>query len=303
MTKGCVAVRPTRRRGINDVLRSFAVFAFCMAALVMVCRASATAATEFCPARLTNIGTKSSGGDATMQYYRLQALTGRVVEGTIVADTDAGWFMWTQQPVQLARTTFTSVSPAVKYSFRVAESPELTVVFPQAVSVRHAWITTAQTHGDQIFDWDAHGTVTCEPPADFAASKYPNKTTTTRTPQAGDETPAPAPPPAKAEASGAPFPPANCAQPFVNATVTLPVQPDFPELVRNEGFSGVAISIIAVAVDPQGKLVDAWIWAKTGYPAIDEAALKAAQQSKYSGATSYCRPVSGTYLFRADFRP
>lgn len=162
--------------------------------------------------------------------------------------------------------TFTSFSPAVKYSFRVAESPELTVVFPQAVSVRHAWITTAQTHGDQIFDWDAHGRVTCEP-------------------------------------SAAPFPPANCAQPFVNATVTFPVQPDFPELVRNEGFSGVAISIIAIAVDPQGKLVDAWIWAKTGYPAIDEAALKAAQQSKYSGATSYCRPVSGTYLFRADFSP
>ena len=178
--------------------------------------------------------------------------------------------------------TFTSFSPAVKYSFRVAESPELTVVFPQAVSVRHAWITTAQTHGDQIFDWDAHGTVTCEPPADFAASKYPNKTTTT---------------------PAAPFPSANCAQPFVNATVTFPVQPDFPELVRNEGFSGVAISIIAIAVDPQGKLVDAWIWAKTGYPAIDEAALKAAQQSKYSGATSYCRPVSGTYLFRADFSP
>ena len=64
MTKGCLAVRPIRRRGINDVLRPFfSVFAFCMAALVMVCRASATAATEFCPARLTNIGTKSSGGD------------------------------------------------------------------------------------------------------------------------------------------------------------------------------------------------------------------------------------------------
>jgi Gram-negative bacterial TonB protein C-terminal len=289
------------RRG-TDVLRAFGVFIFCTVALVAVCRASAMAATEFCPATLTDIATKSSSGGATTYYYRLQALRERAVEGTIIADTDAGWFTWSPgAPVQLARTTFTTVSSAVKYSFRMAESAELTVIFPQPVSVRHAWITTAQTHGDRFFNWDAQGAVACEPPAYLAPSKYRNTATTTRTPQAGDETPAPAPAPAKAVASAAPFRLGTCAQPFVNATVTHAVQPNFPELLRNQGFSRVTIAIIAIAVDPQGKLVDAWVWATSGYPAIDEAALKAAQQSSYSGATSYCRPVSGTYLFRADF--
>jgi hypothetical protein len=72
------------------------------------------------------------------------------------------------------RTTFTSVSPSVKYSFCIAES-----------------------HGDRVFNWDVHGTVICEP------------------------------------------------------------QPDFPVMLHDEGFSGVA--------------------------------------------TPYCRAVSGTYLFRANF--
>lgn len=291
------------RRGIIDVLRPLAVVVFCAVALVTACRTSAAAATEFCPAKLTEIGTKSSDGDATTHYYRLQALTGRVVEGTVIADTDAGWFTWSQQPVQLGLTTFTSVSPTLKYSFRVAESPELTVIFPRAVDVRHAWITVVQTHGDQSFNWDAHGVVTCEPPADFAGSKYPEMGRTTRTPQPGDETAAPAPPPANAGASASPFPRINCAKPFVPATATRAAEPDFPQLLRNEGFSGVAISIIAVAVDPQGKLVDAWVWANSGYSSIDQAALKAAQQSTYTGATSYCRAVSGTYLFRATFTP
>jgi hypothetical protein len=233
-------------------------------------------------------------------YYYLQALASRVVEGTIVADTDAGWFTWIQAPVQLTRTTYTSSSPEVKYSWHVAESPELSVIFPAPVAIRHVWVATARTSGDPFFGWDAHGTVSCEP-MDYATGNYPNKSTVRRTPQTGDETPAPAPPAAKAVTSAPPFPPTSCTKPFVSATVTRAVQPEFPNIVRDEGFGGDAIAEVAIALDAQGKLVDAWMWARTGYDPLDQAALKAARRSSYSGAISYCRPVSGMYLFRADF--
>jgi len=285
---------------IDQVFRRFVLVGFCACALMWASRGSAVAATEFCPAKIDRIYAKASEPAATAYSYYLQALASRVVEGIVVADTDSGWFTWVQQPVKLSRTTYVSTSPSLTYWFHAAESPELTVIFPQAVTIRHAWVATARTHGDEFFNWDARGAVTCEPP-DFARSKYRNSTRNERKPQAGDETPAPAPPPATAVASAAPFPPAVCPEPFVAATVTHPVQPDFPSIVESEGFGGTAISEIAVALDPTGKLIDSWIWAKSGYPALDEAALKAARRSKYTGATSYCRPVDETYLFRADF--
>ncbi|HVR46675.1 MAG TPA: energy transducer TonB [Candidatus Binatia bacterium] len=263
---------------------------------------SANAATEFCPANVTHLESTSPDREATTYHYQLQALAPRVVDGTFIADTDAGWFTWVQQAVQLTRTTYMSASWSLKYWFHVAESPELTVVFPQAVAIRHFWVATARSQGDRFFDWDSRGVVTCEPP-DFAKSKHPENVKVTRSPQAGDETPAPAPPPANAVVGVAPFPPPSCVQPFISATVTDAVQPDFPAILVDQGLSGVAISIIAIALDEHGKLVDAWVWASSGCPPMDDAALKAARRSKYTGATSYCLPVSATYLFRADFEP
>jgi hypothetical protein len=271
-----------------------------MCAMAGACHARAAAAIEFCPARITKIYSKPKASDATTYYYQLQALASRVVEGNIIADTDAGWFAWVQQPVQLTRTTYVSESRSMKLWYRVAESPELTVVFPQPVAIRHAWIAIAQTHGDHFFNWDARGRVTCEPP-DFGVSKYPNTTKEVRSPVPGDETPAPAPPPANAAASVMPFVVANCAKPFVSATVTDPAEPEFPASLKEVGFGGTATSEIAVAIDQHGNLVDAWVWAKSGYPGFDDSALRAARRSSYTGAISYCRPISATYLFRADF--
>jgi hypothetical protein len=103
-----------------------------------------------------------------VHYYHLRALGPRVVDGSILADADAGWFVWNQQPVQLTRTTYTTTGKAYEAKFVVAESPELSVTFPQSVDIRRAWVATATAHGDRYFSWDAHGKVTCDPP-DFAA--------------------------------------------------------------------------------------------------------------------------------------
>jgi TonB family protein len=270
-------------------------------ATAALCTSRAEAAAEFCPALLIGPRAAAAGQDPEWHYH-LRALSPRTVEGTIIADTDAGWFTWKQQPVQLTRTTYTVTTRDYKTKYFVAESPELTVRFPQAVAVGHAWVETAATHGEQFFDWDARGQVICAPP-DFAGLDPAGPNVTQHTPEANDPTPAPAPATATATASSAPFPTTACAHPFVAATVTDPARPDFPYSVREEGLTGRATSIIYVAVSPNGEVADAWLFSSSGYRALDQSALRAARQSKYAAPLSYCRPVGGTYLFRADFRP
>jgi hypothetical protein len=262
-----------------------------------LCGSAARAATEFCPAQLIGADSKSA---ASEHYYRLRALGPRVVEGTIVADTDRGWFSWDQKAVQLTRITYTRSEPGLEAMFVVAESPELGVLFPQSVDVRRAWVAAATTRADAY--WDARGKTACGPP-DFTESSSADGSKVTRTPQSDDPTPAPAPPAATARVIPAPIPLRSCVQPFVAAAVTKSVTPDFPDSVKREGFSAPATSIIFVAVDASGTLADAWVFASSGYPALDDAAIRAARQSTYTAPVSYCHAVSGTYLFRADFMP
>jgi TonB family protein len=251
---------------------------------------------------MTGPYTKTDAPDATLHYYHLQALGPRSVEGTITADTDHGWFTWVQQPVQLTRMTFTATAPSYTVRYLTADSPELDVAFPVMVNIRRAWLATAEANGDAYFGWDAHGTVVCTP-SDFAPVNSRSRVVTKRTPQDGDPTPGPAPPTAVATATAAPFPEATCAHPFVAATVSHAVQPDFPAILRDQAVSQAATAVVYVAVDSAGKLADAWIYASSGYVAMDKAALSAARRSSYVAPISYCRAVSGTYLFQADFLP
>lgn len=261
----------------------------------------ARAVTEFCPASLAGAYTKPSDHDPLVHHYRLQALGPRLVSAVIFADTDHGWFSWTQQSVPLTRMTFTRTGPEPDYKTTnvQAESPELSVTFPEAVNVTRAWVTAAKTQGDETFGWDARGAIPCDPP-DFDPGR-PSNVITKRTPASNDPTPAPAPPPAVATPITSPFPDVNCEHPFVAATVTHAVQPVFPGIVAQEGFGGMATTEVYIALDRTGQLKDAWIFAKSGYPQFDRAALDAAKKSSYKGAISYCRPVTGWYLFRAAF--
>lgn len=262
--------------------------------------APARAASEFCPARLIGTYTKTLSKSGTIvHYYRLQALAPRSVEGTIIAETDHGWYSWPQQLVELRRVTY-DMADGIRVRFVMAESPELSVAFPQPLNVLRAWVALARTHGDQIFKWDERGMVLCDP-ADFAG--YGGRSKSTRAVDAGDPTPAPPPPAALATATDNPFPNAKCDHPFTAARVWNAIRPDFPDFVRNMGLSQAVTSVVYVAVDPNGKLSDAWLFGSSGYPALDKAAITAAKRSSYTAAKSYCRSVGGVYLFRADFEP
>jgi hypothetical protein len=269
--------------------------------LAVAYRVPAQAATEFCPAELTGPYTRSSERDVAVQYYNLRALGPREIEGTIVAETDAGWFIWKQQPVRLTRITYTSTTWSVRTKMVRAQSPEMSVVFPTVVNVRRAWVAFATTHGDATFNWDARGKVACDPP-DFAALDSPGVAPSRQTPQRDDPTPAPAPAPATAVKIAEPLPMKSCSHPFLPAGVRDAVQPVMPAMLGGgEVVFRPTVSLIEVAIDSNGKLVDAWVFAQSGYPKLDEAALTAARKTTYAPAISYCRPVNGTYLYRSDF--
>jgi TonB family protein len=91
-----------------------------------------------------------------------------------------------------------------------------------------------------------------------------------------------------------------CPQPNRDALVTEPHQPEYPRSAKNLGPLSVEIE---VAVDPSGNIAEAHVYKSSGNPAVDESALRAASQSKYSPKLVNCQGVKGLYLFRADFRP
>ena len=275
-------------------------------ALFGLCVARAQAAAEFCPAAIDDLHAANGTAQATSYAYTLQALTDRTVEGTIVADTDHGWYTWKQAPAQLVATRFTSITvmktyPSVEARYVVSESGNLSVTFPVALQVYRAWVASAQTHGEKALHWDESGSVHCDP-TDFGPHEGLTKTVK-RTPNAGDPTSPPVAAAATATPTAAPFPPSTCAHPFVAASVTHASEPAFPQTVKDAGFSQRATSEIEVAVGPDGKLVDAWLFASSGYPQLDESALLAAKRSTYAPAISYCTPIGASYLFRATFLP
>lgn len=107
----------------------------------------------------------------------------------------------------------------------------------------------------------------------------------------------PATPAPTATATGTPGP--SCANPNVEATATQKVTPDMPEIARQMGATGTAQ--IKVTLDPNGGIVSATVFRSTNNRALDQAALQAAQQSKYAPEIRNCQKVGGSYLYTVTF--
>ena len=91
----------------------------------------------------------------------------------------------------------------------------------------------------------------------------------------------------------------TCANPNADANATNPVTPDYPEIAKAQGVEGT--TQIAVALDASGNVLSATVHKSAGNAALDNAAISAAKQSKYSPEVVNCVKTAGTYLFRADF--
>jgi hypothetical protein len=222
-------------------------------------------------------------------YYDLTARTPRSIDVKLIADTTAGWFGWDAGSIALAgvRRQYHSRWVPPRFSllpYTLAASPTLTVTFPTPVAIRHMWVASA-------------GSTACDVPT------YDGPSDTQ--PPDGDDL---APPSqlgtaAIAAAVPAPFIDTGCDQPFVAATVTKAVAPDLSFGLYEGTVVGAIATAVTVIVDPAGHVLDAWTLASSGNGRFDLAAVRAARMSTYSGSTSYCRPVRGTYVFIGTAAP
>ncbi len=106
-------------------------------------------------------------------------------------------------------------------------------------------------------------------------------------------TPPPTPPPPT------PTPKPVCAVPNADATTTQAVEPDYPDIARQQG--AVGTTQVKVSLDATGHVLDASIAKSAGSAALDQAAVKAARASSFAPEVVNCVKTAGSYIFRADF--
>ena len=172
----------------------------------------------------------------------------------------------------------------------VTASPPLGVTFSQPVTVRHAWVLAALTKGEEVLGWDKHGTVPCDVP-EFESTSI--NLANPRSVVSPSPLPSPQGPMPIAVADSPPFAIEKCETPFVEAKRTVIVWPrdvtGFPDVSHGP----YVPAIVFIALDGNGRVLDAWLRESTGYAPEDLAALRSARMSTYSGAISYCRHVPG----------
>jgi protein TonB len=109
----------------------------------------------------------------------------------------------------------------------------------------------------------------------------------------GVATAAPSLPPAPA-----PTPKPACSAPDIPAKALDAVTPEAPP---DTPVSDVTAKV-EVTLDATGAVVATKIFSSTGYLQLDNAALRAARESRYAPEERDCKNVPGSYLFTVDFQ-
>ncbi|HMD01338.1 MAG TPA: energy transducer TonB [Candidatus Baltobacteraceae bacterium] len=130
------------------------------------------------------------------------------------------------------------------------------------------------------------------PPQKGSEEGNPNGVDTSKGSGNAPGTPGPPPPPS-------PSPKPACAQPHVDATVTRPVEPDYPELAKQQSLTGV--TQVKVTLSETGAVQGTDVYKSSGSSLLDRAAIAAAKQSSYSPEIDNCVKQAGSYIFRAEF--
>jgi protein TonB len=90
-----------------------------------------------------------------------------------------------------------------------------------------------------------------------------------------------------------------CARPHVDALATVKVEPDYPEMARQQG--AVGTTTVKVSLSQTGAVTGASVYRSSGNAQLDMAAVRAARSSSYRPEIDNCEPVGGDYLFVATF--
>jgi TonB family protein len=93
---------------------------------------------------------------------------------------------------------------------------------------------------------------------------------------------------------------AACKTPNADPTAIDPAPPQLP---KSQLPKDKVSAEVTVTIGPDGKPAGARIFRSSGDADVDHAVLAAAEKSTYSPKYVNCKAVTGTYLFRADFKP
>ncbi len=92
---------------------------------------------------------------------------------------------------------------------------------------------------------------------------------------------------------------AACSLPYADAKVVTAAPPEIPSSVALvKGYVNILVTIA-----PNGQVSKTTVEHTSGNPQVDAAVLKAAKSSTYTPARKNCAPVTGSYLFHAEFVP
>lgn len=272
--------------------------------------AGARAEVEFCPAQLNYKPVAPQTGKAALYGFNLSALGPRTIAAAKLAfDTSAGWFTLDLSPMPLQEKVRHYTGPSDSFTRKDWITPVMYARFPHAVEVTHAFVYNIAVTGDGAFGWQQKGLVTCAPPAAPSAEqlkKIPARKRQEVVLDPKDEDALDAPPSPQslilAAAQSTALEASDCTEPFRSGTVEEQAQPQYPQVMQDSAFWGDAQTAVEIALNPDGGLAGAWVWAPSGYTPFDDAALRAAKLSRYSGGRAYCKPVPSLYLFRVTFR-
>lgn len=251
----------------------------------------AKAAAEFCPATVSPVYQRVS---AREYAFTLGGMSRRDVSGTVRIETASGWFEAPFERVPLRSVASQYNDDGTAFTLDDYLSPTLIVRFPDAVSVTYAYIARASTAGDTVFGWDAKGSVWCDPTGKPATEKAVG----TETPNAPrmDLTRAI---PLRAESVHPPLT-SECGDPFSLVGVKRIAYVRYPALLRESGYTDLpkGSSIIVLAINDSGTVIDAWTWETSGNEALDAAAIESARNTVYSPARAFCENVPGYYFMK-----
>lgn len=237
---------------------SLAIFALCAPL-------RASAAVEFCPARVAQV--MSVSGAAAKYAIRLTAFSPRSATGQLLLETDRGWYRAPFAPLHLEKTE------------RGVASPLIYVDLGADAQLRNVWLSQAASDDPQ---WGPHGIVSCAP----APQRRGPSATVQPEHHALSIAAMPIAPPFSFD----------CATPFADAKV------DGDGL--NDDYEAGEFAEVRIDLDATGKPIDVTgVDASGGDFMLRKTLEERVQHMRFTPAMAYCRPVPSTNFLREEAAP
>lgn len=262
---------------------------------VFACSTSAHAMDTFCPAvvqfmrspgtaempmdpKRPNVDNDVQPEGSPSDSFIYELASGRmntIQAASMLADTDHGWFQWIVQEVGMHEVL--KVDDTLHRSVTRIQSPTLSVEFPLAVMVRHAWVISAKRLDGLAATPNTVSDYTCLPPAYGGRGNISDaQVVRGESYDSSNASPNPAP------------------KPDTDVAVARPIATPYSMDCKDP---------VKVLVGNNDNLIDVAIYHSSGRTDVDRAALSAANASGFTSAVAYCQKVPSASVFWSEFSP